>query len=311
MILCEETQVTALAAAAQGIAAATKNKDFKYKHVQKSAEARAAFLRAVNSLNQPCGLFGFYAAGGALLNEKDCAVEEMALLGVDDGGHTAEYAERIRREEGNAHIEAFLSYFASCLLQYARAVRREVKVCWDRRSDLAALQQHCEDYKEVLGQFAAVGAATSLVTFQHVADGPLTSVARLAGVVVGDVRYFFQKHGDRSWSRLPAAVRVAGQPDESVLNDPRKLAEVTRVETVEEPLADADFAQAGKDTCMLQGYWKRFIEKLISFASPPREHGTSGHHPRVEVGDPPDPSLRPNHRGRTVRPLPLSCPGTV
>src|SRR4051812_43440051 len=81
VILCEEAQVPALAAAAHEIATATGNRDFKYKHVQKAAQGRAAFLRAVNSLERPCGLFGFYSAGGALLNEKDRAVEEMEFLG--------------------------------------------------------------------------------------------------------------------------------------------------------------------------------------------------------------------------------------
>src|SRR5258708_7112962 len=44
--------------------------DFKYKDVQKNAEARRLFLRGTEMLRREEGIYGFYAAGRSLLNER-------------------------------------------------------------------------------------------------------------------------------------------------------------------------------------------------------------------------------------------------
>jgi hypothetical protein len=277
VVLFDPTRRTKLATASQTIGTLVRNADYKYKHVQRNTQARRAFIRAMNILTPPSGVFGFFTPGASLLNEKDRAIKEMEFLESDDGGGTAEVAEQIRNEDGDAHIDAFLGYFVSCIVSYAKAVNRRIEVYWDRRSDLERLQRLCQDRANTFRNHPIIGPGAELVAFDFVAEQDLAAIARLAGVLAGDVRFFFRKHGERIWSRCAKAVRVYGtgtHKEMMSLLQPDRFMQETRVATVTETLADKSFEEGNKETCLLQGYSKRFIRDLLSFASP---QGMMGH----------------------------------
>ena len=121
----------------------------------------------------------------------------MRILGTDDGGGTAEIADQIEQGIGDAHIRAFLGYLVGCMLNYAAGLRRPLQLCWDRRSDLTILQQICVEHQgnqEILLQVQpSLRGVSPVVSFNEVAIGGLSSLARLAGVVAGDVRFFLQE----------------------------------------------------------------------------------------------------------------------
>lgn len=273
VVLFEPSQQQELARLSQKIGNAVGKTDYKYKHVQRSNEGRRLFIEAVNMLQQPGGVFGLYAPGASLLKEKLRAIDEMAFLGVDDGGVTAATAERIRNEQGNAHIESFLGYFASCIVPYAASVQRHVQLHWDRRTDLGDLQDFCDAHNRYFRSHPQFGDVSQIVSFKHDALDELTAIVRLAGALAGDVRYFYQKHGEKIWGRLPAAVRFSGTPSEADL-DPERFLERTLVAKMSEPIADPSYDLGAKDTCILQGYCRKFISEMVSFLSP---DGKMGH----------------------------------
>ncbi len=277
VVLFDSARRTQLATASHTIGTLVGNADYKYKHVQRNTEGRRTFIRAMNMLTPPSGVFGFFTPGASLLNEKGRAIKAMEFLGSDDGGGTAEVAEQIRNEEGDAHINAFLGYFASCIVSYAKAVNCRIEVYWDRRSDLEQLHRLCHDWATTYRSHQIIGPGVDLVSFDFVAEQDLAAIARLAGVLAGDVRFFFRKHGERIWSRCAKAVRAygAGTHKEMMeLLQPDRFVQETCVATVTETLADKSFEEGNRETCLLQGYSKRFVKDLLSFASP---QGVMGH----------------------------------
>jgi hypothetical protein len=272
-IVFGKSQLPRLAEASRKISKAVKDKDYKYKDVQRSTEARKVFLNTVNGLSAPSGVYGFFSAGGSLLKEKERAIAEMAFLESDDGGHTASLAEQIRRGDGDVHLAQFLKNFASCIIMYAGSLKTPIDVHWDRRSDLPSIQDVCDAHNDWFSGIPHSGDVSRLVSFKHTADGELSAIARFAGIVAGDVRFFFRKHGHRIWSLLAPAKRLQGEFDESILK-PDTFIAATTVATVNELLADLDYKEGSKETCILQGYSKHFIKQLMSFASP---NGVMGH----------------------------------
>ncbi len=272
-IIFEAADTSRLLDAARQIGDLVEKNDYKYKHVQTNGEARRVFVDAITNLLPPAGVYGFYAPGGSLLNEKERALDEMRLLGTDDGGETARIATAIRNGEPDAHIQAFLGFFASCPITYAGGVQRNMKVCWDRRTDLERLQQHCNQQRAYFEAHPSFGNISQNVSFEHVADGELAAIARLAGVVAGDIRFFFRKHGEGIWSRLLDAVRVTEEPTIETYQH-ENFGNITRVAVVDEAIADAAALSGSKNTCMLREYADRFISGHLSFASP---EGKMGH----------------------------------
>ena len=104
----------------------------------------------------------------------------------------------------------------------------------------------------------------------------LNGVARLAGVLAGDLHLFFDSHGKKIWKHLDAnGLRTQADP-----YSVHKLAVSSRLmSTREEPLADPDPYSASESTVMLQAYYQSFLRnvetkrKLISFCDP---HGHMG-----------------------------------
>ena len=272
-LVVDPSDVTRLVQTARRIGELVGKRDYKYKHVQKNSEARKEFIDAIQPLTRPSGVYGFFAPGGALLKEKERAIAEMQFLGTDDGGETARTAEAIRNGDASAHMNEFLSFFAACPITYSGAIERRIRVCWDRRTDLLRLQEHCDETRKNFRLHVNFGDLSNTVSFQHVADGELSWVARLAGVLAGDVRTFFRLHGERVWSRMANAVRVSERPTAAMFQ-PENFANITRVAVVNELLGDADPQTGTKETCMLSGYAEQFIARHLTFMAP---DGKAGH----------------------------------
>lgn len=268
VVIVGSSQTALLADAARRISELVKVSDFKYKHVQRNSSARQIFLDSINKLQSPSGVFGFYSPGRSLLNEKDRAVAEMAFLGSDDGGETSEIAELIRGGDNDTHLESFLGYFVSCMVTYTASRKTRLNVHWDRRTDLTQIHDFCDQQRQLFRSHPVYGDVSECVSFGNDATGDLSSIARLAGIVAGDVRCFFQRHGNRVWSHLADAKRVSSQTARRIACDSNEFVEEMTVATISERLADVQFSEASRDTCMIQGYSKRFISNLIAFAAP-------------------------------------------
>ena len=201
----------------------------------------------------------------------------MGFLGSDDGGGTAEIARQIEQGIDNAHIRAFLGYFVPCMLTYAAAERRPLDIHWDRRSDLRTLQDICSEHQDlqeqILRAVPSLRDVRPVVSFHEVADGELAPLARLAGVVAGDVRHYFRKHGRSIWDRMAEAVRIVGDYEPSI-HEYSNMMRITRLGTVRDGLGDPDFSTGSKETSLIRGYCTRFLCGCISFASP---EGKMGH----------------------------------
>lgn len=281
VIAFKENDIERLVEVSKKIGDVVGKKDFKYKHVQRSTEARRLFLQAIKGLAEPAGVSGFFTPGGSLLREKQAALAEMEFLGTDDGGGTAEIAEAILANDSDAHFKCFLDFLAPCLISYAVSWDMELRVHWDRRTDVDQVQRICTSFNQFYRSHPHHGDVSNLVDFGHVAEGQLSAIARLSGVIAGDIKFFFKKFGPGIWDMLLAGIRLKGEFSTELIR-PENMEQITLVRTVRQMVADASPEQGSSETCILQGYNKHLLAGLLSFASPQGKMGhvrvLSGHH---------------------------------
>ena len=271
VVIFDDSQAKSLIEASKKIGEITGSTDYKYKHVQRNAGARQVYLSTVNNLKSPCGVFGFYAAGGSLLNEKVEAVKEMGFLGSSDGGYTAELAESLRQNEKGVHLEDFFGKTVSCLVWYSHALQRPLHLFLDDRTDLKAILEMTQKWLATMSELRHDISDWAKLARIEPASGSYNGIARFAGALAGDVRFFFNRHGEKIWRRLRENVRLTAADRQRILDGDESAFIIARVEEV---LADENFTTGSKETCMIQGYTKRFIASRMTFAS---AQGKLGH----------------------------------
>lgn len=273
-ILFNENELDSLVKSSKQICGITKASDFKYKHVQVNTDARAAFLRAIRGLSRPSGLLGFYAPGPALLKEKKRVINEIKRLDSDDGGDAARTSAAIESGNIDLLLESFMGFLSPMFLHYASFIGQPIRVFWDRRTDIERIVKYCSRNEYLHKLFIGGEAENTSLEFCGEATGDLKHVAKLSGVVAGDVSTFFRRHGPRIWPRLRALLEVNATAMSRDFINGCRLDEHTLIDTVYERLADGNFMIGNRDTCILQGYTKHFVRGLLSFASP---EGIMGH----------------------------------
>lgn len=265
-LIFDQNQLEELCEISRSIGKAVQKRDFKYKHVQRNSSARKLFLSATSKLSDPCGAFAMYSAGGSLLKERERMRSEFESIG-GDATLLNDKIESMRSNNGAVHLANFLGFFAPCFVKVAERALRPIRVCWDRRSDLPRIQAYCDEQGYLHAKQKMNHGAK--VTFGEVADGELSHIVRLAGVLAGDVRYFFRKFGNQVWSHL----RQEGHGEQEYLSyataiDINSVYSLTRIATLNQDLADVEYYSGSRETCLIQGYCEHFVGHAFSFAAP-------------------------------------------
>jgi len=263
--------VPVLAATSKQIARIVGANDYKYKHVRSSAAARMEILDAFNQ-HDSLRLFGLCISGAGLLHEhsRECAAADA--YGEPDSQHRRTASFEIANNPRKHLLQNFIEYMAPCFAAYAVGNQLRISVKWDQRSDLDFIRKIWVDRIELQAEHPGYRDASQLVTMDGEATGPLSHLARLAGVVAGDIRQLFTRRGPFIWEHLePNGIR--GETDPIPLMYQNLDAPVS-VGVVTEPLIDDDPRGGDAETCMIGGYYDRMMEHAISFCDP---EGRMGH----------------------------------
>jgi hypothetical protein len=274
-ILYTESYQKELVRVANRIAAITKNNDFKYKHVQQCTEARKEFIRALNLDRKRVRCYAFYTSGASVAEEIDKTRQAAKYYGDDQFSNETNEVNKTTKELLTRYINTMAPHLAA----YSITRGLHIDVYWDRRSDLSLIEIIWNAVMARQNNIPQFSGVEKLVTFKGYATNDLSHIARLAGVIAGDVRQYFIVHGHRIWKHmdqngLPQSVdpyRKKGVFSRDTMKEVAKKREM---------LADKEAGEASKNTVMLQGYYKSFLEdeldgyKLISFGDP---NGHLGH----------------------------------
>lgn len=269
-VLFEAETLVPVAAASRRLGSLVKSGDYKYGDVRRSSEARQLIIDELFGTLR-CRSYGAYVSGEGLqlAEEKDKAAEAryQGQWGEQSSrtlpGKDQPFSEWLLRE--------FMGKMAPHLGNYGVTHDVDITVYWDRRSDPAILQNAWQEGFDSLASLPQFSSASKLVRFGGPTTDLLNPVARLAGVVAGDVRQFFQGIGDRVWRRLRAdGLAASCDPIATGLMSDEGT---PKIATVNESLTTGDPRQSSNEP-ILRGYYKSLLEsdphrhRLVSFCSP-------------------------------------------
>lgn len=240
--------------------------DYKYKHVQRNSLARQHFLRTLNADALSVLCFGMYVSGAALAKEDARERGAAERYGEVPSEARQESLAELSDDPRRYLLKSFIQYMAPCIGAYAVTRGQRIRVLWDNRSDLEFIRECWSDALRRQAEHPAYRRSAELAVLDGAAVTDMNHVARLSGVLAGDIRQFFDVRGDAIWQRLDPH----GLPD---VVDPiraayRNVSEPPVVAKLTEPLTSDDPAVAAPRTCMLAGYYKRLLQGLLSFCDP-------------------------------------------
>ena len=260
-ILFPEDKRNLLIKGAKEIAKLTGKDDFKYKHVQRNSRARAEFIQTLQA--DGVQIYGFYSSESGVTQRIDrfnevAPLYQRVMLGND-------------RPVTEVLMDLFLGFAILPIVCHAMVNSYTADLYWDRRNDIEAIKCLVEKHIERCKTNPRLAEAEKAIRFAGQITGELNAVARLAGVLAGDLRLFFDSHGKKIWKYLDAdGLRTQADPYSA-----NNLAASSRlVSARKELLADPGPDNASEGTVMLQGYYQRFLRhaeskrNLISFCDP-------------------------------------------
>lgn len=272
VILFMPEHVKQLSRVVTDISEEVKNFDFKYKHVKKSVRARRLFVDAINS--DGIQVYGFYSVANGIAREiiRGKVASNYYENSVEDD------SELIQRSTDD-FLKQYVGYMVPSLMRHAHVNRYKVDVFWDRRTDHAFIRDTCNHFIHQFEGIPGFSGYDNLVSYRGIAVGDNAKIAKLAGVLAGDLKQYFGSHGPRIWKHLdPEGLKYVH--DSQILITPVLDEENAsrRVATINEHLADNEPFERS-DTVMLQAYYKKFLGhdktncRLISFCSPDGQMG--------------------------------------
>lgn len=259
-IFFPEDKTNLLAKAAKDIAKLAGKEDFKYKHVQINSRAREKFIRTLQT--DGVQIYGFYSSASGVAQRIDRFNEAAAIY------------KRITLDKDRlstkALMDLFLGFAMLPIACHALVNGYTADLYWDRRTDIRDIKPLVEEHIEKCKTNPRLAEAGKAVRFAGEVTSKLNGVARLAGVLAGDLRVFFNSHGEKIWKHLAAnGLRTQADPYGA-----HEAASSRLMSTRNEPLADLDPDSASENTVMLQAYYKSFLQhvetkrRLISFCDP-------------------------------------------
>ena len=260
-ILFPKERTDLLRGAAKEIAVLVSKEDFKYKHVQNNSSARAKFIQTLQL--KGVRIFGFYSSASGMKQRIDRFNEVAPIYGRHMLGYDSSPAMQL--------MDLFLGYAVGPIACHALVNRYTADLYWDRRNDLKLIESLVKKHIEKYANHPRLAGAEKSIRFGGQTAGRLNSVARLAGVLAGDLRLFFDLHGSKIWKCLDVnGLRMQNDP----YGMQHAAASSRLMATSEEALADRDPYSSSPGTVMLQAYYKGFLKhidtkrNLISFCDP-------------------------------------------
>ncbi len=261
-IFVSEAQLTPLGLSAKELGTIVGNEDYKYKHVQKNREGRKKFVNSLRTAEVQC--YGFFSSASGVAQE---------ILRTQEAG--IHYNNPIKGTDiasTEMLLDRFLAYAIPPIARHAQVNNYIAELWWDRRTDLGLIEKICKKHIDSLSDSSALASAKSVISFGGEAKGMLRQITRMAGVLAGDLRQYFSRHGERIWRHIDQD-GLKGAYDPHPWTNPMATP-IRRVASLKEYLADPDPYDNLGDGVMLQGYYQAFLRhdetgcRLISFCDP-------------------------------------------
>lgn len=255
-----------LAGISRAIGQALGKADYKYRHVQKSRDARKLFLDALNGSDGRVYLYAFYVHGACIARERERTAKAAQIYGSP---HTP-----LPASEGlsAALLNTYVGYMAGNLAAHASTNRYSLDVYWDRRTDLGEIEKSFRESVQAQSRTRRYHDVNDRVAFCGQAVGDLSRISRVAGVLAGDIWKFFSVEGPRLWRNFDNGGLIGSFDPHMHVDDPESTGP-TCIDNVRERLTNHKPDEPSVDTVMIRGYYKRFLrseqnEHLISFGAP-------------------------------------------
>ncbi|MDP1768964.1 MAG: hypothetical protein Q8L74_09205 [Nitrospirota bacterium] len=261
-ILLPEGKLGLLATAAKEIGSVVGKADFKYRNVQENREARTLFIKSLCTNEVQC--YGFFSS--------ETGVAQEIMRTTEAGKHYTTPTSEKNTASTEVLMEQFLGYAILPIARHAQVNNYTAALFWDRRNDLSFIEKICRKHIDMYKEYATFAGVDKSIYFGGQATHPLSSIARLAGVLAGDIKQYFTIHGQSIWRSLDQD-GLKGTRDPHLLRDPIAIP-FRRVATINGSLSNDDPYKPSTNSTMLQGYYDCFLRhdetgcRLISFCDP-------------------------------------------
>lgn len=226
-IFFPDDKTSLLVKAAKEIGTLVGKEDFKYKHVQGDSRARAKFIQILQA--DGLKVLGFYSSKCGVAEQISRFNEAVTLYG------------RVKLEKDRPSTERlldmFLGFAMGSIACHALVNNYSADLYWDRRNDIELIKGLVENHIEKYKANPRLAGAEKAIRFAGQTTIELYGAAKLAGILAGDLRLFFDLHGKKIWKHLDAdGLRTQADPYRA-----KNLAISSRLmSTRNESLADPD-----------------------------------------------------------------------
>jgi hypothetical protein len=250
---------------------ATNCNDYKYRQVRQSSEARLAFVDAFRRQSGLIRLYGYYAAGGAFICQAEREVHAATTMKTDPEEVTRAEANLARHKEdprGEGLKDALLTSIPA-MSAWAQTQRRSISAFLDDRSDHKLIGTVIDEHMKLLKAARIYGESYDFMDWKGTCIEHLFPVARVADVLVGDIRATFAAKGQIIWDQL-AADGFVGRHHEALATSSAHFGPVPmpRVGRVESSLWDDDWESGSTKTTMFGAYRQWLLTNKLSLYSP-------------------------------------------
>lgn len=271
-IVVDEADMPRVAGVSRKLGEIIGKRDYKYRDVQSNLDARRLYVDLMTKPRGRVRAFAFDCSGASVaraIQRDDQATQR----------HAHEWpADRPRATDENDSAESekllreVLGYAVPQIGAWASTARFHVNAYWDTRNDWPIVERAWTEAVESIQIAPRYRQMSRFLAFGGAATGTNHALARLAGVIAGDVRQFFVNHGLEIYGSLDQSGLASDADPHKNMSDSSRVMQLMRQfdSAIGDDLGDIP----GGSTCMIRGYYKAFLENdrglgnLISFGSP-------------------------------------------
>jgi hypothetical protein len=247
----------------------TGQPEYKYRQVRQLSEARRAVVETLDHQSALIRVFGYYAAGGAFVEQAHRELEAEKQFQGDTAAAQQTLNAMIKdpRREG---LKDAIRSSVPAMSAFAAARREKIQVYFDRRTDLADIADDLTPAMNLWAGSKVWGDSYGAMEWGGECPDFLEPVARVADIFAGDIRATFKAHGRFIWDLVRRDGFVlqheeAAAARDSIWAGPIPVPKIGRVAAT---AWDSDWETGSTATTMFQGYGRYLLAGRASLFSP-------------------------------------------
>ncbi len=177
---------------------------YKYKHVQKSAEAKQRIIHTLNHQSGMIRVYGFYAAGGSFVNETKRALNATVSHKLDDieVKNAKDNLDAILKKPTRIGLSDAIVNSIPSIGHWAKSRNQVAEVYFDQRSDMKYFTKTILEHLDAFSTAHKSLDVRKNLKWQENCPRTISCLARIADILAGDIRQTFRRHGHVFWKKL-------------------------------------------------------------------------------------------------------------